>query len=885
MLWLVVIGNIFGDAWFVSEVFAQASTASEKELALAANLQLVIRLIYLLMRPLVAIVGATLDNSMVMWEVFFLNVSIYSMRQIMRNFANFALGGIFLFALLRNVFTAMSGNDDYINGTWGIKSLLPKMLLGAILIQSSFFMMSVLIDFSTIGIYSLWTLPINTVMSASDNPDTNEWWLKNVYFLKPNIKYQLDNSKAAEGTNSTFSIFYGCPWDPAEKKNYIACEFQASVLLPKLWDEDKPNTWENHKKIQATTRANLTNAEWKDWKTAVQVVQETINDDFCVFWNSLLEMEDFLWKPVNQCTLKKMREDKEHGEGKWVMATKWCPTLASFMDSAAWMTWPMYGLYASILRMDQMGQTENTKDTIELSLDFLVKLAVSVSLIIPLIALAIAMMIRLVALWWFIIFSPLLVLGRVFFSEKIEAEAEWKASFSSLIGLIFMPVLVVFAVSIGLIFMTLIARQGEFDFGPDQSISSKLWYQYNAWISCTDEWESICEDGEVKDENWFCKPMNVHCYDLAGITSLCFTESQKTIWNGILNVFSYLLVSFFGIAMMWMIVFAAMRSSKITAGVTEKVKDLWQSLAKSVPIVPLAGWLSYGDIANTSDSLSRIPQQIANNQNQNLNKHFDRMRKKKAASGSDFQKWISDSVKANDAAAATTALEKGIWSNQSIDDFDGAYNAMWLAAGIANPESVKSLKDLVKNKKWYNWLRTYQNEQWDVWKAVWALNTLEVEGQRIKLDSKHFKQVSEWMATLANTTGSWFKDLGDGKYYHKDPATNLREYITITDSWISSHNISTIKDALKDNKLTVSSLKAELADLNWAEMPDWLKAIKTNRPTWEYNNLTVKNIWEPVLGKDVDLATVQKWDLLIAYNTDWEIIKVSEWTKVSSTNV
>gem|GEM_PF-4515167 len=39
-------------------------------------------------------------------------------------------------------------------------------------------------------------------------------------------------------------------------------------------------------------------------------------------------------------------------------------------------------------------------------------------------------------------------------------------------------------------------------------------------------------------------------------------------------MFSYLLVSFFGIAMMWMIVFAAMRSSKITAGVTEKVKDL-----------------------------------------------------------------------------------------------------------------------------------------------------------------------------------------------------------------------------------------------------------------------------------------------------------------------
>jgi hypothetical protein len=49
--------------------------------------------------------------------------------------------------------------------------------------------------------------------------------------------------------------------------------------------------------------------------------------------------------------------------------------------------------------MDQIGLTTPDKDFLELSLEFLVKIVTAIALFIPLLALAVAMMIRLVALW------------------------------------------------------------------------------------------------------------------------------------------------------------------------------------------------------------------------------------------------------------------------------------------------------------------------------------------------------------------------------------------------------------------------------------------------------------------------------------------------------
>jgi hypothetical protein len=48
------------------------------------------------MRPLIAIAGASLDNSLVYGEIFFLDTMLWKFRQIIRNFVNFGIGLVFI---------------------------------------------------------------------------------------------------------------------------------------------------------------------------------------------------------------------------------------------------------------------------------------------------------------------------------------------------------------------------------------------------------------------------------------------------------------------------------------------------------------------------------------------------------------------------------------------------------------------------------------------------------------------------------------------------------------------------------------------------------------------------------------------------------------------
>ena len=48
---------------------------------------------------------------------------------------------------------------------------------------------------------------------------------------------------------------------------------------------------------------------------------------------------------------------------------------------------------------------------------------------------------------------------------------------------------------------------------------------------------------------------------------MCFTKGQKEFGAGITNIFAYLIVNGFAIGLMWAVVFAALRSSKITEGI------------------------------------------------------------------------------------------------------------------------------------------------------------------------------------------------------------------------------------------------------------------------------------------------------------------------------
>ena len=754
----------------------------------------------------------------------------------------------------------MSWSEEYLTGERGVQKLLPKILFAAILIQWSFFMMKVLIDFSTLGIYSFGTLPINAVIN---NDESN---LNNVRFLQPEIKFSLDNTQAANGTDSTFGIFYGCSGDP-DQKNYIPCEFNNNRLVD-LWNEDgsQSNTRYKHKKTEAEKRANLSDDD-------VETIKATISDRYCVYGNWLLDMTGYFGEEVNVCTIKQMRGDALNAQWNWIMASKGCPTMGDYFENAAGMTWPMYGLYASIFRMDQLALTENHKDTIEISLEFLVKLAVAIALVIPLAALAVAMVMRLVALRGFIIFSPMLALAWVFFSEKLESLQEGKASFSSLLGLVFMPVLVVFAISFSLMFMTLISNSDQLspEFEADQSFASLSWMQYKAWVSCTEDWTLISASGSTKDPSIY-----EHCYDLAGITSLCFTETQKTIGNSILNVFSYLLVNFFGVALMWMVVFAAMASSKITSSTTEAIKWFGQEVFKATRI-PIAWWLSYNDIQNTRKEFEKMPDRISQEQARDFRSVYDRFQKKNGATSNEYQDALNKAWKKADIQ---WVLKKDLPSQTSIYDYDNGFNKIWTAAWLKEGTKLSNLTDLVATKQWYNWLRDHWDK--DLWAWVKKLSNVTEKKDKIAIDSQMFTEVQAWLEKQADTANSWFTKLWDGKYYHDNKQPNFKEFITVTTSWIQNNDVSTIDEAMK-GWLTAWLMSQYIADADkmWSKvtLPAWMKVIgDKSKERIEGKRIITNEGGEEAAGNKTT-SEIKKSDLLVSFSSTGEIARIERWTK------
>lgn len=858
---VVCLQFVWIDVLWVLETYAQANTNtneftyfSDTQRDMASKLQLFVRVIYLLMRPLLAVAWATMDNNMVFGRAFFLETTLRNMRQIMRNFANFALWWLFLFAILRNVFVSMKGDEDTLNGTRWVKTLIPKLLIATILIQSSFFMMRALVDIAQAATYSIGTLPLTSI----------EQWdgIENIRFMKPLIQYSLDDTKAADGSDSTFSIFYTCNNAPKEQPYFIPCYFKNNTWAPD-GDQNTAGTWEYHARNEAQSRAQLSGKETPG------AVYNKINEDYCVYENSILARQTS-WN-VDVCQLAKLREDDK--KAKWcdeencTMVEMWCAPLSKFMDNAAGMTWPLYGLYASVLRMDQIALSPKNLDVVEMSIQFMVKLFIALALVLPLLALAVALVMRMVAIWWFVIFSPFLVLGRVFFKERISWFQDGKATFQTMISLIFMPVFVVFAISISLIFLTLIGRANELNvYGSDKWVGHNIGIQLEPWMVCDrSTWIISCPSGDE------CGKVNSRCYDLAGMTSLCFSEGQTSFGNTILNVMSYLLLNFFGIALMWMVVFAALKSNKITEKVVGGIESLGKDLAKNIPIIPTSKWgLSYNDVKARADGVKSGIASMWSNQAANLKDATDRFQRKRSKEKKQIQQEMGEATDAN-ARQLVDRME----SNTGIYDYDAnGMNALSRAAWVA---WATSLAGIASTRAGYDGLRRMSEGD-------------NIENLTSKLDktwdkSQHSQIVTElmtWLDTLAtNSAETQIYKTEDGLYY--DANSNNNELLRVTANEITRtkmpRNMSEIDDvsAVPDlvNQM-IQEVKSPTSTIPIDVLPTWLQWVvnHTNMNTVAQGDKVIFNtngafvVWKTAPGED---------EFSITYGAGGLIQSITKW--------
>ena len=108
--------------------------------------------------------GKLMTNDLVYGSFLHLDTSLWTLRNVMKNFANFALWFMVLYAIVRNVFSLWDSDA----GDWKPIKIIKKTLIAGILIQMSWFLMWAVIDLSTIMTSAIGAMPSQFIASSTE---------------------------------------------------------------------------------------------------------------------------------------------------------------------------------------------------------------------------------------------------------------------------------------------------------------------------------------------------------------------------------------------------------------------------------------------------------------------------------------------------------------------------------------------------------------------------------------------------------------------------------------------------------------------------------------------------------------------------------------------
>lgn len=348
---------------------------------------------------------------------------------------------------------------------------------------------------------------------------------------------------------------------------------------------------------------------------------------------------------------------------------------------------------------------EWTKKIIDIPLKMIIDILFFVIYLILMIALALALFVRVVMLWVFAMFSPVFWL-LFFFKKWSEWAWEWAAknfNIKQFINLALVPVYVCWALSFWMLFIFI------------------AWNGLSSWdTNNTDDWAPKISEDWKKITAW-------------GFTltlSGSHVDSSKWNWlNDFIAWFQWSLWTFllqlFGLGILWVAVMAALKSSDITKSVVDPFAEfgnsIWWLLKKLptyAPIIPAPGWpISSSAMANASQSFksaiewnistqwSRIWQDLAKSfwiWNEMLNK-LDQLIRKPYTTQVDIENWMRE--------ALSTITSEDFKTNSSVRD--RIWTLFWkLWATDSAVSSIKTAKDVEQLSRILN-----RNDSWDVSKS------------------------------------------------------------------------------------------------------------------------------------------------------------------------
>lgn len=162
---LVVIG-----VFFCVPVFAQSVDNDALDF-LGVTLQSLISFLSRAWVFFAMMAGKLMTNEFVYGSFMHLDVFLRKIRNIMKNFASFTIGFMFVFYIVKYLFSIKEKPAEF------FKTKVLALMVAGILIQASWFLIWAMLDISTIAVSAIWALPWQIIADSS----TFQWTLTQEY--------------------------------------------------------------------------------------------------------------------------------------------------------------------------------------------------------------------------------------------------------------------------------------------------------------------------------------------------------------------------------------------------------------------------------------------------------------------------------------------------------------------------------------------------------------------------------------------------------------------------------------------------------------------------------------------------------------------------------
>lgn len=786
---ILVIIAVFG---LGTETFAQQAQTVDQYVTQKANwLNLIMNAIYVFLWPVLIIAGKSLDNSLIYAEFLGLDAPLRTFWNIAKNFANFTLGFLVLWEIIKNIFAV----GDKGKAAFGV---IKKALIWGIGIQASWFLLAALIDISTIATVWIGWLPLS-ILHWNNAPSQ---CLADKQVVGVGSQLDTSNTTNADSLGKWFNHYYFTKAENGDKRYYSPClldQNNPSYVIGRqynVWTID----WQEFQQdacilfgSRAVSRAANQQLIYERSYSPTAANSEYINNikDLVDTWaNWTWWLQDGRVFDISTIDSSLVRP----APGVYIIGTLegdgWDNdlSLGSILSYAEGMMWPLVTLYSSIVNFAELNDSTRTHNSSrDMALSMIIKSIAAIALFIPLIFLAIVLLLRIAYIWLYIVLSPFIVLAKAF-----EDKVWWAITDAigdmfkpgQILKTIFAPVIVVFALSIGLLFMTVLSQ----------------------WLANTSDVAScdIATHSQTIDGLGVEQSADKKCYNIMTF-QICF-DQETNFFGGIHDPLAWVLINLFAIAIMRFIVFAALEfigMKRFGGGNIVNPWLAWRALG-SLPIVPMPT----RDGKRTTVWVNTAGNYISRRINDTISNVDKKAREKLEQNPKDT--WTSWWTNPPSNANATVAKALAGWS--SIQDL----NANQTDGDVAwNPYTNTSIRNLIKQEV-ENIAGKDKRKREEEWNKQLEYFKKNIQYMTPTEFTRTINATDEFALRMRPLPGSYIK-LKDDKIYRVTYTNKQFSVDEITD-W--SVTAPTTYDAVqtqydqKDTALTPDAVDARLAQQN-----------------------------------------------------------------------